>query len=315
MNKEATMEVVEEVVDAVEPTVSSFGRFLRSHTTHIVGVGVVGVGLGFVGGVLSSREALRRKFETLANEEIAAARDYYRRVHKADEYSDPESALEALHPEEKNAPVDPRLERAARAHRDYTGVPNRSEAPSAGDSDLIEVDPRPDVGSPEVADSDIVVDPTDGAMFSAEQVRERRKQSLKNVFRDPPPAPVLEFDYEKEVPLRSSEAPYVITFEEFYRGEGDYEQTQVTYFEGDDTLVDAKENPIPDPDSIVGEDNLTLFGYGSKDGNIVFVRNEAIQVDFEIARSRGTFAEEVLGTEAELRHEDRRPKKMRDRYV
>ncbi len=73
------------------------------------------------------------------------------------------------------------------------------------------------------------------------------------------------------------------------------EQVSLTYFDGDDVLVDDRDQPVPDPDDSIGEDHLGRFGVGSKDNNIVYVRNDRLELDFEILRSNGKYAQEVLG--------------------
>jgi hypothetical protein len=122
-----------------------------------------------------------------------------------------------------------------------------------------------------------------------------------------------DFDYETELRHRTSDRPYVISHDEFFQNEPDHEQAQLTYYEGDGVLSDEQGVPVPDEDSTVGDDNLTRFGYGSKDEHIVYVRNEDLRVDFEIQRSFGKYAKEVLGFEDEdletrgaLKHSDRR---------
>jgi hypothetical protein len=103
------------------------------------------------------------------------------------------------------------------------------------------------------------------------------------------------WDYAKEMASRDPLFPYIISEDEFMENEGNREQTQVTYFQGDDILADAKDEVISDVNGTVGEDNLTRFGHGSENENIVFVRNEKLDLEFEVERSFGSFAEEVQG--------------------
>lgn len=60
----------------------------------------------------------------------------------------------------------------------------------------------------------------------------------------------------------------------------------------------------------IGVDNLK-FGCGSEDKNIVYIRNDSLEKEYEVARSSGTYAEEVAG----LKHSDDSPglRKFRDR--
>ena len=88
---------------------------------------------------------------------------------------------------------------------------------------------------------------------------------------------------------------YVISIAEYREGKEDYDRQTLTYFAGDDVLCDESQGHIPEQDAIVGEENLTRFGDGSNDNNVVYVRNDAIQRDFEILHSAGNYEQEVLG--------------------
>lgn len=122
--------------------------------------------------------------------------------------------------------------------------------------------------------------------------------------------PASHFVMEEELEKRTAEKPYVITDDEHFAGELNYEQTTITYFEGDDVLADERDQVIDDREGTVGEENLYRFGHGSRDNNIVYVRNERLEVDFEVIRNKGRFAEIVLGF---VQHSDEGPKIRRFR--
>lgn len=106
------------------------------------------------------------------------------------------------------------------------------------------------------------------------------------------------WDAESELALRETlepGVPYVISQQEYFENEHDYQQQTLTYFEGDAVLLDAQEKPIDEVDMVVGESNLERFGQGSTDRNIVHIRNTKIPMDFEVIRSEGKYTEEVLG--------------------
>lgn len=117
---------------------------------------------------------------------------------------------------------------------------------------------------------------------------------VKNIFAD---NSEVEFDYEQELSKRAAapHLPYVITQEEFLENENDYTQQSITYYAGDNTLADERDQPIELVDNVVGDGNLERFGHGSKDKRIVYVRNENLSMDFEIGLHDGKFAHEVLG--------------------
>jgi hypothetical protein len=94
---------------------------------------------------------------------------------------------------------------------------------------------------------------------------------------------------------RDENNPYIISQEEFLLNEPDFQQSTLTYYEKDRTLADEREDVIERSTEIVGVDSFTNFGAGSDDENVVHVRNERLRMDFEIVRSPGAFAQEVLG--------------------
>src|SRR4249920_2181257 len=97
---------------------------------------------------------------------------------------------------------------------------------------------------------------------------------------------------------RDPSEPYIITKEEFFQNDPDFEQATFTYWEGDDILVDDREemNPIQDTDRVAGDDNLLRFGYGSGDENVLYIRNETLDppIDLHITRSSGKYSVEVM---------------------
>lgn len=119
-----------------------------------------------------------------------------------------------------------------------------------------------------------------------------------------------EFNYEEEIARRTEDEPYVISHDEFMACEKDYQQVQFTYYDGDNVLADERDQVVEDEDRIVGIANLLRFGHGSKDRNIVYIRNDTLDLEFEVVRSDGKYAEMVLGF-IEHSERDGRPRKFR----
>jgi hypothetical protein len=92
---------------------------------------------------------------------------------------------------------------------------------------------------------------------------------------------------------RDSARPYVIPEEEFMLNEPEYNQVTVTYFVKDDTVADERDEAMTAINATIGVAHLQSFA-GSPDTTF-YVRNDALKVDFEITKSTGAFAEEVLG--------------------
>lgn len=90
--------------------------------------------------------------------------------------------------------------------------------------------------------------------------------------------------------------PHVISIEDFSQNDNGWEQETLTWYAGDNTLADARDEPVSDMRLTIGEgSNLELFGFISKDKNVVHIRNPHLETDFEILRSDGTYAREVAG--------------------
>lgn len=113
------------------------------------------------------------------------------------------------------------------------------------------------------------------------------------------------FDYEAELKRRDPSFPYLITEDEFNEAGPDYAQVQWTYYEGDGVLTNGRDEVIENIQAAVG-DCAMRFGDGCEDENLVHVRNIQLELDIELARSRGKYSDEVLdiAPESELRHSD-----------
>jgi hypothetical protein len=110
-----------------------------------------------------------------------------------------------------------------------------------------------------------------------------------------------DWDYEFEVNSRSSELPYVIHVDEFVNDEMGLPQSSLTFYEGDEVLTDEQDNPIYNHRDIVGD---LKFGHGSNDPNVVYIRNEKLNAEYEVLLYDGHFAHEVLGLHAAEEIED-----------
>ena len=92
---------------------------------------------------------------------------------------------------------------------------------------------------------------------------------------------------------RSADKPFIISHEEFEDGDLEYSQNTLTYYQGDGVLTDEDDKPILDM-TVVIESNLQ-FGNASGDKNVVYIRNDKLEVDFEVVQDLGYYTEEVLG--------------------
>ena len=125
------------------------------------------------------------------------------------------------------------------------------------------------------------------------------------------PTPLVEpkeekvvWNYEKEIEGRVKGEPYVIHQDEFVHDENGYNHVVYTYYAGDDVMVDEENgHPLPHADIVVGLNNLQ-FGHGTDDDDVVFVRNERLEIEMEICRTQDSYEEKILGLENTVESEE-----------
>lgn len=123
-------------------------------------------------------------------------------------------------------------------------------------------------------------------------------------------------DYDPNDPMahyvRISGQPYIISVDEFFNSEEEWEKNSLSYYEGDDVLIDEAEKEVDDRDRYIGDRHLDMFGVLSGDKKVVYVRNPQISADFEIILEKGKYTVRVLG-EDDHDEEPKRPlRRMRD---
>jgi hypothetical protein len=121
----------------------------------------------------------------------------------------------------------------------------------------------------------------------------REKVVDRNIFGDDRPP----FDINAILRQRGKNKPFILNKDEFMAAEPGYNQSTLTFYEHDEVLADERDEVVDEVDSIVGEENLKMFGAMSADPNIVYIRNDILQQDYEILRSEGSYAVEVMGFE------------------
>lgn len=115
-------------------------------------------------------------------------------------------------------------------------------------------------------------------------------------------------DIESNVPTipldPNARPPYIITFAEYDSGESGYDQLLASFFAEDGIVIDEDDGVVT-PDRVeetIGVDNLNRFGGRTDDPNmdpnVIYVRCERFMMDFEVTRSPGSHAAEVLSQSA-----------------
>ena len=178
------------------------------------------------------------------------------------------------------------------------------------------LDLQKEISSQEKPEIDALVSKYQGKSVE-EAVEELREE--EEVILDSPNMPDWSYrdiwDQNREMAQRDKSIPYIIHQEEFNADDSYDHQPTLTYFEGDDVLVDEADEVITKKDEVVGLENLTKFGHGSGDPNVLYIRNDRLQQDMEILLHKSHYAKEVLGLEEEpedLRHSAYRARRFDD---
>lgn len=138
----------------------------------------------------------------------------------------------------------------------------------------------------------------------------------QNADEEDTPTPTTSF-----VTVRDANAPYVISIDDYMEDEEAFTKQEMTYFEGDGILIDARESIVGSLredragiDRTIGVQNLDRWGQGTTDKDQVYIRNERLGIDVEVTRDEGTYTRTVLGIRAEdeIERSMQKPLKMRE---
>ena len=148
--------------------------------------------------------------------------------------------------------------------------PDFEEFNDSDDSDDVEEEPKPEQkidrnNKPDIVEYAKILSET-GYTNYAERQDKKEKKGVEPV---------------------EDERPYVISPDEFGEKDG-YENVTLTYY-ADGVLTDYFDNVISNVDEVVGFDSLDHFGEYEDD--VVFVRNEKMETDYEILRDLRDFNE------------------------
>lgn len=265
-------------------------RFFQSPKVLVTTVVIAGVAVGAGAAYYFTKKRveskLRKEFETELDKQIDGMRLFYeKRSTKKQPYSSPEEAAAALVKNDEDALA----REAAEALNEYEGDQPPpgivEEDPRQGSNQRTRYDKIKTKKGPRVPVSETHAD--DSAVPNPEEV-------THNVFVQA--GSIEGWDQEREESSRTPEHPYVISHDEYMEGAVDDQRT-LTYYAGDDILADEREVHLDDVEGLVGVRNLQLFGHGSRDSNVVYIRNERLEVEFEIYRNPGKYVEEVVGLE------------------
>jgi hypothetical protein len=276
----ATDKVTEVVTETTADAAAEVARqaeamehFIRSMNQTKVKYGLLGYALGTAIGAFTAFTIAYRRAETkyskIADTEISEMRQHYQA-----------KILAAESQAQKLSPVKDIVSERGYAAPSVEGPPMAVQPPTG----VGEIDDDSEMGADENT-PDI----------------EKFAPHTRNVFDDAPQVD-HEWDYHEERRKRSPDIPYVIHYDE--RHEIDYQEVTLTYYSGDDVLCNEQDEVI-DPDNrdnLVGDKNLDRFGHGSNDPSIVYIRNDRLELVYELVLSPNSYAEEVHGFSHEGYH-------------
>jgi hypothetical protein len=265
---EVVAEAAEEVSDQAD-NVAEAARALSPREGKFL---TAGLAIGFLtGGILGyvwANKRLRVKYEEVTQEEIDSMREHFRK--------------RALVKEEKpdlSAAVDEITEREGYSKPQTPLVEEGKDGVQVGETEEVKVE---------------VVEEKEIRLGEAPRSEVSPAQVTTNLFEKQEKDANEGWDYEHEVNERIPTKPYIIHHDEQHEHEG-YTEMSLIYYAADDVLTDYHDTPVEDKEKVAGEANLEKFGHGSDDPNIVYIRNDVLEIEMEIVKNDGSFAEIVHG--------------------
>lgn len=95
--------------------------------------------------------------------------------------------------------------------------------------------------------------------------------------------------------LKTADRPYVISARQFVDENQDYEKITLNYFDKDDVLMDEDREQIDMVEDVIGEGSLSKFGSKGGPSNLVYVRNEKLEIDYEVIKQHLSYAVDEMG--------------------
>lgn len=269
--------------------------------TYVLIAAACGAAIGGSVTYLITAKKIAEHFQLVADEEIISVKNTYARMYKRDGFETATEAAETLGVDEADVSENDELS----DELGYSGAVSKEDLEDAG----------------HLATGHI----------PAERVRPVTQKTLYNRISEDQVMARLNGTDEKEAePVEEVQPgaieitqvepqefdptiPYTITYEEYYEDFKGHDKKTITYYEGDDTLTDERDRPIDDIERVIGRESLNYFGVRSKDKNIVHVRNERLEIDYEIVKDERDYLEVVVGVKNIWDENDKQKnRKMRD---
>ena len=249
---------------------------------------VSGLLVGGLAGFYISKKVLSKQFDELLDTEVEKVKKFYKDKYEAPSEEDNPDVEVTVEVDED---VDVEVLEDRKNHAQIISD-NYYKLHPPKEEEEVEVEPmKPDPNYSDKPDEEItgfiMVDPDKPEVFDENYVPPPLMEGGPIDYKDP--------EVKNFLRDRDTSVPYLITVDEFMEDREEFDKQAVTYFEGDDSLCDDRDMLIEDIERNIGRDNLEYFGRYSRDSNIVYVRNERISVDFEIAYDPRTYVEAIAG--------------------
>lgn len=246
---------------------------------------LVGTLLGFVGGVavggIATYFGMKAKFEKHANDVIREYREYSNgRIQKAQSELNKIIASDKFDEEEykKKVVSEPEFENyTSYAHNSASNSDIEASRVISGALKGIKADM--DALSRDVHDCDF-----DEHMAE----REAPEEDISEYDE------ALEFNKqmcEKALAEGYSDFPRMISASEMLNQKQWYSKVTLTYYAGDDVLADDQDEPLEDPEDIIGEHFKEFFGMNEDEPDIIYVRNDDRESDYEVAKVETSYGD------------------------
>ena len=230
--------------------------------------GVVGTLFGAGLTFVVTNKILRKRYEAWATEQVAEVRDYYKGLMDANQYTEQPAGEEVVTLSEEDV-------------LEALGQVNESDIPNYRDYTKPET-----IRLNTFADRALSVD-DEGIIISPKTDEAEEPEEVDDYV-------VIEGE------------PYRITQHEFVNSDG-YNKEQLKYYALDNILVTKSGEVVSDEGYMVGARHLEMFGWGSADKNLVYVRNDRDETDYEIVELEAEYVVAVLGMPSNLT--DNRPRR------
>lgn len=247
---------------------------------------LVGTLLGFVGGVavggIATYFGMKAKFEKHTNDVIREYREYSNgRIQKAQSELNKIIASDKFDKEEykKKVASEPEFE-------DYTSYAHNSASNSdieasrgiSGPLKGISVDSAKAIKS----DMDALSRDVHDCDFDEHMAEREAPEEDISEYDE-----ALEFNKlmcEEALAEGYSDFPRMISASEMLNQKQWYSKVTLTYYAGDDVLADDQDEPLEDPKDIIGEHFKEFFGMSENDPDVIHVRNDDTESDYEVVR-------------------------------